>query len=156
VARDVGLRTKELYDALAELRDIKQQATELGARIAKAGMGNDVAELSKALTERLVALEGELTQLQGEGGQDALNFPGRLDNQFVTLYGFVSGSDGRPGKGAYDRLEELKPQLSKRLTEFKQVIDTYVAKFNDLVRSKGVAPIILGSGVRARPASQPQ
>jgi hypothetical protein len=35
-----------------------------------------------------------MTQMQGEGGQDALNFPGRMDNQLLALYGAIVGQNG--------------------------------------------------------------
>ena len=97
----------------------------------------------KALSEKLTRIEGELTQLQGEGGQDALNFPGRLDNQFVTLYNEVAGPDGAPTAGSSTRFEDLKPKYSELLGQLKQVLDTDVANFNQLIRSKGAPPVIL-------------
>jgi hypothetical protein len=145
LAREVGAQVKELYANLAKLRDIKQQATELGERIQKAGKGDDIAKAARALNDKLTTVEGGLTQIQGEGGQDALNFPGQLDNQYLVLYGAVSGPDSKPGPHHYQRFEELKPGLTKLLGQLKQILDADLAKFNDLVRGKGVAPVILGS-----------
>lgn len=141
-SREIGGKVKELYDTLLQLRDVKQQATQLGDRLAKAGFGDDVAKAAKALNERFGELEGDLTQLQGQSGQDALNFPGRMDNQWLVLYGSVAAPDSRPAKGAYDRYEDLKPDLPRVLDQIRQVFSTDLVKFNELVKTKGAQPIV--------------
>lgn len=145
LAREVGGQVKELYANLARLRDVKQQATDLGARIQRAGKGDDVAKAARALSDKLTAVEGELTQLKGEGGQDALNFPGRLDNQYLVLYSAVTSPDRGPTPQMFQRFEDLKPELTKLLGQLKQIFDTDLAKFNELVRSKALPPVIVGS-----------
>jgi len=145
LAREVGAQIKALYTALAKLRDIKQQATDLGARVERAGKGDAVAKAARALNEKLTAVEREFTQVQGEGGQDALNFPGRLDNQFLVLYGAITSAETGPTPQMYQRFEDLKPELSKLMGEFQRIIDTDLAKFNELVRSQALPPVIVGS-----------
>ena len=143
LAKTIGLRIADLYAELLRLREVKQQATEIGERMVRAGYGDDVAEAAASLNERLEAIEGELTQLEGEGGQDALNFPGRLDNQFVVLYRNVAETDRRPSEGVRDRFEDIRPGLAELLGQVRITLDTELPQFNDLVRSKGVAPIII-------------
>nr|MDQ3071035.1 hypothetical protein [Acidobacteriota bacterium] len=121
---------------------VKTQAADLGARMRRAGMGDDVSQAADALAKKLTMIEGELTQLQGEGGQDALNFPGRLDNQFVALYGDVTGGDKAPSKGARDRFDDIKPELSKYLSNLEETLNSEVAAFNELIEKKGVKPLI--------------
>src|SRR6185436_17115058 len=88
LALEVGGWVKQLYDNLAKVRDAKKQAAD----IASTASGNaTVAAAAKTLTEKLVAVEGDLTQMQGEASQDALNFPGRFDNQLLALYSNIVG-----------------------------------------------------------------
>jgi photosystem II stability/assembly factor-like uncharacterized protein len=143
-AREVGAHIKELYDALAELREVRQQAQDIGQRLQRAGFGDEAIKAAQALKDHFSELEGDITQLQGEaGGQDALNYPGKLDNQWIALYNHIVQSDRKPTKGDYQRYEDLQPQLNQILTRVKAATDSDVAKFNDLVKSKGVQPIIL-------------
>jgi hypothetical protein len=69
----------------------------------------ELAPRAKQLTDKLVAVESEVTQIQGEGGQDALNFPGRIDNQWVVLYGSVANSERKVNKAITVRYADLKP-----------------------------------------------
>ena len=93
---------------------------------------------------------GELTQLEGEQGQDALNFPGRLDNQFVALYNNVAGADRRPSAGTRERFADIQPGLAELLEQVEVTLTTELARFNELVRSKGVPAIILRQDADAR------
>ena len=124
---------------------MKEQATQLGRRLQQTGYGDDVAKAATALSEKLEGVEGRLTQLQGEGGQDALNFPGQLDNQFLVLYGNVNANDRGPSPAMLERYEELKPQLAKLLDQLSGIMGADLATFNELVRSKGAGPIIIRS-----------
>jgi len=143
LAKQVGAKVKELYDNLLKLREVRRQANELGRRLDQGGYGKDVLNAAKALDEKLTAVEGELTQLKGEGGQDALNFPGMLDNQWIKLYNEVAEPDGKPTTGCKQRFEDLKPQLVRLMTQLKQVFDTDLPAFNKLVRDKGAPAVIL-------------
>src|SRR5262249_34915960 len=93
-AREVGSRIKDLYEALAELRDARQQAQQIGDRLERAGFGDEAAKAARAMVDHFSEIEGDITQLQGEsGGQDALSYPGKLDNQWITLYNHIVQSD---------------------------------------------------------------
>jgi hypothetical protein len=157
LTRRVGLRVKELYDNLAVLRDVKQQSTQLGRRVREAGQGDEVEKAAKALNDKLVAIEGELTQLEGEGGQDALNFPGRLDNQFITLYGEIVGDEKKPSQGETQRFADIDPRLTELLDQLEETLLTDLASFNGVVRQKNVDPVIVKAPARrATTSSQPQ
>jgi hypothetical protein len=143
LAKEVGLRIADLYAELLRLREVKSQAAEIGDRLERAGHGDDVARAATELSERLTAIEGELTQLDGEGGQDALNFPGRLDNQFVVLYNTVAETDRRPSAGARERFADVRPGLAELLEQVEVTLGAELPRFNELVRSKGVPAIIL-------------
>ena len=93
------------------------------------GLGLEVGTVG--VVEGVVGgLHGELTQLQGSAGQDALNFPGRIDNQIIELYSGVISSERKLPKGITERYADLKPQVEKLLTAATKVLTTDVAAFN--------------------------
>ena len=112
LSREIGGRLKELYERLATLRDAKKQSADLGARLEKAGKGDEVTKAAKALAEKVSPIEKEMTQVQGEGGQDALNFPGMLDNQILEVYSEVTGDETKVSKGTLDRWTDLQPAIT--------------------------------------------
>ena len=75
----------ETHGALAQLRDVREQAEALSSRLERAGAGEGVEKAAKALNDRLTAVETQLTQVKNESPQDILNLPPQLDNQIVAL-----------------------------------------------------------------------
>lgn len=143
LARAVGASLKELYDNVAKLRDVRAQATELGQRVQRAGRGDEVATAASALAVKLTALEGRLAQL-GNPGPDGEATSGRLDAQFLVVYQRVVESDRRPSADVRQRFEALKPGLATLLAQLKQVFESDLTAFNQLVRTRDVPPVIPG------------
>jgi len=142
--REVAGRIKDLYDTLGQLRDAKQQAQQIGERLQRVGYGDDVLKAAQAMTERFTEIEGDITQLHGEAGtQDALNFPGKLDNQWIALYQHLIQFDRKPTNGDKQRYDDLKPPTDQIVSRVKAVMETDIAKFNELVKGKGAQPLIL-------------
>jgi hypothetical protein len=137
---DVGNQIKVLYDTLAKLRDAKQQAAAIAE---KAGAGSSVASAAKTFTDRIIAVEGDLTQLQGEAGQDALNFPGRLDNQWVALYSNVSQLERKLNKSVKERYADLRAPTDVLMRRAQAVLTTDLATFNDAASKAGAATVVL-------------
>lgn len=116
----------------------------MARRLDQRGYGKEALNAAKALDEKLTRIEGDLTQLEGEGGQDALNYPGRLDNQGFKLYAEAAGP-GRLTAGYKQRFEDLKPELARLLSQLKQIFDIDLASFNKLVKENG-APAVIVTG----------
>jgi photosystem II stability/assembly factor-like uncharacterized protein len=137
LAREVGGQLNELYTNLGKIREVKKQAAEMSKS------GSPVADSAKTLTDRLTAVESDMTQIQGEGGQDALNFPGRLDNQLVVLYGTVVNSERRLGSPITERHKDLKPQADGILQRARTALQADVATFNAVATKAGLQPIVV-------------
>jgi hypothetical protein len=140
LANEVGGMIKTLYDDLAKIREAKKQAAAIAE---KAPADSPVRAAAKTLTTNLVAVESELTQIQGEGGQDALNFPGRMDNQLIALYGALANPDRRLGTPQLERYKDLKPEADKLLARSKAALNTDIATFNSVATKAGVGTIVL-------------
>ena len=99
------------------------------------------------MNEKLTAIEQKITQTKSKSGQDPINFPPQIDNQIVTLYGYIlggfGGGDDRPTDAAYTRLEDLKPELADLMGQLQEVLDTYLAAFNELVASKDLPAVVI-------------
>jgi hypothetical protein len=131
---------KTLYDDLAKIRDAKRQAAAI---VEPTPANAPIRASAKTLTDALVAVESELTQIQGEGGQDALNFPGRMDNQLLSLYGALVGPERRLGTPALERYRDLKPEAQKLLDRSKAALSADIAAFNAAATRAGLKTIEL-------------
>jgi len=137
----VGGWVKQLYDNLARIRDAKQQAADITT---KAGASNaQLAAASKTLTDKLVGVEGDMTQMQGEASQDALNFPGRLDNQLVALYSNIAQEERKPNKSVKERYTDLRAPTEDMMKRAQTVLTTDLGAFNDVASKAGEATVVV-------------
>lgn len=132
---EIGAITKRLYDELARIRDAKRQVAE------HAKTPGAATAAGKVLTDKLIGVESVLTQIQGEGGQDSLNFPGRLDNQWVVLYGNASGAERWPVKGIIERYNDLLPETNKLFADIQAVLTKDVAAYNAVATKAGLTAV---------------
>jgi len=81
--------------------------------------------------------------LQGEGGQDALNFPGRFDNQVTALYQNIVGTERKPGTAVLERYADLKPQYEQMAARWNAALSTDIATFNTAATRAGAGTIVI-------------
>ena len=79
----------------------------------------------------------------GEGGQDALNFPGRTDNQLLSLYGAIIGPERRMGSPVLERYKDLKPQAEQLRQRWTAALKNDVQTFNAAATRAGASPIVV-------------
>ena len=97
----------------------------------------------KALDEKLTEIEEQITQVKSKSGQDPINFPPMIDNQLTTLYSYVVMADYPPTAGAYERFDDLKPDLASLKAQFDEVVAGDLMAFNQLVAGLNLPPVIL-------------
>jgi photosystem II stability/assembly factor-like uncharacterized protein len=134
---ELGGQIKALYDTLAKLRDARQQTARLAEK------GGAVAAAARTFTDKIVAVEGDITQLQGEAGQDALNFPGRLDNQLVALYSNIVQGERKLNKSVKDRYADLRAPTDEVMKRAQAVLTTDLTAFNDAASKAGAGPVVV-------------
>jgi len=140
LANEIGALIKDLYDNLARIRDVKKQAADITSKMKP---NAPMVAAAKTLKDRLEAVEADMTQMQGEGGQDALNFPGRMDNQLIALYGGITGPERRMGSPVLDRYKDLKPEADKLQQRWVDALKIEVVAFNAAATKAKVATIVV-------------
>jgi hypothetical protein len=113
------------------------------SRAKDAGKEKALESAGKSLQEKLSAIEDKLVNPKIKASQDPLNFPPRLDHQFVGLTGVVASADAAPAPSAYEYFDQLRKQLAAVRTEISGVFDKDLADFNRAVREAGVPPIVV-------------
>jgi hypothetical protein len=123
------------------IRDVKAQATELGDRAARLGMGDGLKTRAKALGDKLTTIEMKLIDPDIKGLEDDLNYPPRLDHDLTFLAGVVGSADRAPTASSQKMYDELAQRLSAIRAELKGVLDSDLADFNRAVQAAGVPPV---------------
>ncbi len=154
--KDLGGVIEGMADRMDDLRSVRDQSKDLAALAADAGIAEaDVARVKAAadsLGGKLTGLEEEIQQTKSKSFYDPLDYPGKLTAELAYLYNTVAGTvgtvDAPPTDQAVARLGELRTQVSDVQGRLQAVLDQDLARFNDLIRSLGLDPVVLKKGDR--------
>ncbi len=125
--RDALSRT---HVTVMEIRDVRAQVTDLGARAKRLGKGDGLERRAAPLAEKLPAVELELINPEIKSDEDGLNYEPKLDHDFTYLAAVVASADRRPTAGSVQAFAELKARLDAIRGRFDALLAGDVAEFS--------------------------
>jgi len=137
--------------AIETIRSLKEQADRAVEQAGRIDRAADVKPAADSLARKLTAVEGGLIQSKSQSGQDPIRFAGQLDNQLAELYGYVTGpggyiaggAEGRPTRGAIERLGDLQQSWAPLRARLQEIIDRDLVAFNALLQRLGLGAIVV-------------
>ena len=149
LALQVRDRIDEILDALRTITSVREQVDYVVERAQEAKADSSFFELTDALKEKLTHVEQQLHQTRNQSNQDPIRFAPRLDNQYLELYGNVTGTDGyiaggaegRPTAGAHERLGDLEGAWTTDKAELDALLQTDIPALNAAYARLNLAPI---------------
>jgi photosystem II stability/assembly factor-like uncharacterized protein len=123
--------------------DIRQARSQLEPYTKQSNA--DVAAAAKKITASLTAVEEAIYQTKLKAGEDALNFPIKLNNKLAALQSTVMDNDIAPTAQSYEVFKELNAQLQVQLDKLDQIKHQDIDGFNKLVRDKNVPAVTFTS-----------
>ncbi|NKB89646.1 MAG: glycosyl hydrolase [Acidobacteria bacterium] len=140
---EVGEQLDEVWTSLEGLRRVKGAIRQIGGRVRGQDGADEIVRLGRQITGDLEEIEKVITQVEGEGGQDALNFPGRLDNQWAALYGAASGPDTPLTAGVAKRQADLQPETDELLERLAAIYAGPLIELNTKISALNLDAISL-------------
>jgi hypothetical protein len=135
-------KLSETHDAINMLRNIRQQAEDWTRRSRERQDHEAIARSAKSLKEKISPIENELTQSKAKTRQDTMNWPVKLNGKLAWLAAVVSSAQAAPTRQEYELFEDLSQRIDVELRRLKEIIDTDVVAFNQLMSESGVPAII--------------
>ncbi|MEJ7623065.1 MAG: hypothetical protein WKF34_03655 [Pyrinomonadaceae bacterium] len=139
----INAKLSETHSAILEIRDIRGQLDAMSRRL-KTPDHKDLIEKAKAINAKMVEVEETLFQTKIRSGQDALNFPIRLNNKLAALAAHIDGSDDPPTAQAYVVFADLTALIDAQLAKFTRIKSEDIAEFNKQFAAKGLPVISSG------------
>ncbi|MBI5216910.1 MAG: glycosyl hydrolase [Ignavibacteriae bacterium] len=136
-------KVTEAHDAVNAIRDIRNQTNDLVKRLEKHAKKDTISSLAKKLNDSLKSVEEEIIQTKIKAGQDALNYPIKLNNKIAALVDVVASADTKPTQQSYDVFNELSGRLDGFILRYKKIVDKDLAEFNKTVRELDVPAVII-------------
>ncbi len=130
-------------DAVNRIEWVRRQLYDLVDVLESQGDAGDLITRAGEVDAALVAVEGRLIQLQATGtGQDGVRWPAMITEKLSRLYGGIGTADFRPTDQQGEVQILLRDALMDARAELERVLTEQVAAFNDLVRARGLNPLI--------------
>ncbi|MEQ1645853.1 MAG: glycosyl hydrolase, partial [Pyrinomonadaceae bacterium] len=140
--KKINVKLTETHTAINELRDLRTQIDSLSRRLKPEN--KDLIDKAKDIVTKLTAVEETLHQTKIRSGQDALNFPIRLNNKLAALSSFVDSADYGPTASAYVVYTDLTTKIDAELAKYAAIKSQDVVDFNKQYAAKGLPIIISG------------
>ena len=131
------------HEAVNTIRDIRRQTEDLVKRLEKHPSKKVVADSAKRINDQLKSVEEELVQVKIKSGQDALNYPIRLNDKLASLSNVVGSADSKPTRQSYDVFAELAAKVDAQLARYNRILEAGLAAFNREVKSLDIPAVIV-------------
>jgi photosystem II stability/assembly factor-like uncharacterized protein len=135
-------RLSETHDAVVRIRDLRQQAKDIGDRAQRLGKGDGLKTQAAALADKLTVVEEKLTNPRIKADEDDLNYEPKLDHDWTYLAGLVSEGDGKPTAAAVQYYGALLAKLDAVQAELRALTDNDLKAFNEAVARTGIPPVV--------------
>ena len=137
--------------AIEDLAAIRAQVEEVMERARAADQADALQPLADTLSQKSTGVTEDLMQTKNRSNQDPIRFPPRLDNQWLELYGRVTGSDGyisggpegAPQAGTMERFEHLLEEWDAVRGRYLDLLENELRRFNEAVERLGLPAVVL-------------
>jgi photosystem II stability/assembly factor-like uncharacterized protein len=136
-------KVTETHDAVARIRDLRDQIKETAERTKSATKDTTIAAAAKTLDKNLTTIEEALYQTKNKSSQDPLNFPIRLNDKLASLTGVVESAVAPPTSQTLDVYRDLTGKVDAELGRLHDLIAVDLTKFNQLVRDQNVPAVVV-------------
>jgi photosystem II stability/assembly factor-like uncharacterized protein len=129
-------------DMLLAIEGVRAQLDSLAAQIGGNSSMADVRAQGDSVGRKFVVVEGNLIDVRMTGrGQDEVRYPAKLGAQLNYLAGGIAASDFAPAAQQQKVGQVLAKQVRATHAALQSLINTDLAKFNTLLRSRGLKTI---------------
>ncbi len=143
-------RLSEVHDGINAIRSIRRQTEEWESRTKDHETHGQVASAAKELRDKLLALEGELTQVKAKVRSDTMDYPIKLNARVAALAAVVSSGEAAPTRQARQVFDALSARVATELQRLRELIDNDVAAFNTLIREASIPAIVPSAPAKDR------
>ncbi|HEY0049438.1 MAG TPA: hypothetical protein VGB68_09155 [Pyrinomonadaceae bacterium] len=137
---NINRKLTATHEAILEIRDVRKQLEDLSARL-KEPSQKDIRDKAADIIKKLTAVEEELIQTKIKSGQDALNYPIKLNNKLAALSSAVDSADYAPTNQSYDVYNDLTARIDSQLATLARIKTDDITAFNRMFAEKNL-PVI--------------
>lgn len=136
-------RVSEIHEAMARMRDVRDQVNGLVVRTRELPNAKDIAASGKGIADSVAALESRLISPRARTFQDVVNFRNGLNDQYIFLMETLDETDPPVTQGIRERFRDLDAEWTGHQRRIERLLSVDVEAFNALVQAGGAKPVIV-------------
>ena len=129
------------HEAVNQIRSVRSQIDALKKRLSADASAKPVLDAADALTKKMNAVEEKIIQPKSKSGEDPLNYPIQVADQFVALQETVESADTAPTAASFTVYDELNKRLEVQLTAWHEIQSKDLAALNAAIQKANIPAI---------------
>lgn len=140
--RNAGEQFEELHRSVNNLRMVKKQIETYNEALKDIPDAKDFVNMGKELIKKIDKWESNLIEPRSRNFQDVINFPNKLNSEFLQLRGVADTHDPRLTKGVQDRARDVQMDWSKYKMQMNQLIQKDISDYNRTFKEKNMPALM--------------
>ncbi|MBL7860325.1 MAG: glycosyl hydrolase [Cyclobacteriaceae bacterium] len=132
----------ELHQSVNNMRQVKKQIEILNESLKSNPDAKDLIQMGKDLIKKIDQWESNLIEPRSKNFQDVINFPNKLNSEFLQLRSVADTHDPRLTKGVRDRAQDVQAEWVKYKQQLNDLIQKDISNYNRMFREKNLPAVI--------------
>ncbi len=132
----------ELQKSVNKMRQVKKQIETLSESLKEQPESKELINSGKDLIKKIDQWERNLIEPRSANFQDVINFPNKLNSEFLQLRGVADTHDPRLTKGAQDRARDVEADWTKYKQQMNELIQKDINNYNRMFKEKNMPAVI--------------
>ncbi|MBL7872902.1 MAG: glycosyl hydrolase [Cyclobacteriaceae bacterium] len=136
-----GEKFNELHNSVNNMRQVKKQIETLNESLMSNPDAKDLIENGKDILKKIEEWEKNLIEPRSKNFQDVINFPNKLNSEFLQLRGVADTHDPRLTKGVQDRAMDVNATWTKYKQQMNILIEKDIRDYNQKFKEKNLPAV---------------
>ena len=136
-----GEKFDELHNSVNNMRQVKKQIETLNESLKSNTNAKDLIESGKDILKKIDEWEKNLIEPRSKNFQDVINFPNKLNSEFLQLRGVADTHDPRLTKGVQDRAMDVNATWTKYKQQMNILIEKDIRDYNQKFKDKNLPAV---------------
>lgn len=136
-----GEKFDELHNSVNNMRQVKKQIETLNESLKNNPDAKELIESGKDILKKIDEWEKNLIEPRSKNFQDVINFPNKLNSEFLQLRGVADTHDPRLTKGVQDRAMDVNATWTKYKQQMNILIEKDIRDYNQKFKDKNLPAV---------------
>lgn len=143
--KQAGEQFEELHKSVNDMRQVKKQIETINESLKNNPEAKDVVQMGKEVIKKIDGWESNLVEPRSKNFQDVINFPNKLNSEFLKLRSVADTHDPRLTQGVKDRARDVQADWARYKQQMNELIQKEIANYNRTFKEKNLPAVNTGS-----------